>query len=114
MWVKSCLSATNEFVKLLMAKIKRLEETRWKAGESGSKENQWVSPYGKGSFGVTGSQQTYNSMSALAKAIGASHQCTSKAWRAAMKKAPPFAQSVCFKCKHHELVFYKEVDSGKN
>jgi uncharacterized protein with PIN domain len=89
-------------------------DTQWKAGESGSKENQWVSPCGKGSFGVTRSQQTYNSMSALAKAIGVRQQSMSTAWRAAMKKAPPFAQSVCFKCKHHELVFYKEVDSGKN
>ena len=122
--------ATSAFLAHFMKKVERLEkagektqwkkgtsgskDTQWGKGESGSKENQWVSPCGKGSFGVTGSQQTYNSMSALAKRIGVNQQSTSKAWTAAMKMAPPFAQSVCFKCKHHELVFYKEVDSGKN
>jgi hypothetical protein len=36
------------------------------------------------------------------------------AFNAAMKKASPSAQRVCFKFKQRELVFYKEVDSGKN
>ena len=89
-------------------------EKQWQKGESGRKANQWVSPWGTGSFGVKGIQQTYGSLNVMTKAIGANQPGMSKAWRAAMKKAPPSAQHVCFRFKQRELVFYKEVDSGKN
>ena len=53
-------------------------------------------------------------MSALAKAIGQQVSGMCKAWKKAMEKASPSAQRVCFKFQQRELVFYKEVDSGKN
>jgi hypothetical protein len=89
-------------------------EKQCQKGERGSKATQWGSPWGTGSFGVKGSQQTYDSMTALAKAIGKHQSGMSRAWRAAMETAPSSELRVFFRYAGLELVFYKEVDSGKN
>ena len=117
---------TPAFVELFMKKVERLEKTQFEKGKSGcpekqcqkgergSKATQWGSPWGTGSFGVKGSQQTYDSMTALAKAIGKHQSGMSRAWRAAMETAPSSELRVFFRYAGLELVFYKEVDSGKN
>jgi hypothetical protein len=154
-------TATNEFVKLLIAKIKRLEETRWKAGESGnvdkqwkpgtsgnvdkqwkpgtsgsketqwkpgtsgSKETQWKpgtsgsketqwKPGTSGSkeTGCLGNEQTYESLNALAKALGRDQSGMNKALNVDKKKTPSSSQSVNFTYAGLELVWCKE--SGEN
>ena len=121
---------TPAFVELFMKRVKRLEEygskTRWEsgksacpekqwpAGKSGSKATQWVSSRGTGLFGVKGNEKTYVSMNAMAKAIGKDQSGMSRAWRVAMETAPSSELRVCFRYSGLELVFYMEVDSGKN
>ena len=48
----------------------------------------------------------------MAKALGLKKSGMTTVWSNAMKKAPS-AQHVYFSFKKRELVFYKEVDSGK-
>jgi len=89
-------------------------EKQWPAGKSGSKATQWVSSRGTGLFGVKGNEKTYVSMNAMAKAIGKDQSGMSRAWRVAMETAPSSELRVCFRYSGLELVFYMEVDSGKN
>ena len=65
-------------------------------------------------FGVKGNEKTYVSMNAMAKAIGKDQSGMSRAWRVAMETAPSSELRVFFRYAGLELVFYKEVDSGKN
>ena len=92
-------------------------EKQWHAGKSGSKSTQWVSSRGTGSFGVKGNEKTYNTMNAMAKVLGKNQSGMSRASRAAMETAPSSELRVCFELFGYsglELVFYKEVDRGKN
>ena len=77
------------------------KETQWKPGTSGSKET-----------GCLGNEQTYESLNALAKALGRDQSGMNKALNVDKKKTPSSSQSVNFTYAGLELVWCKE--SGEN